>query len=200
MLLFALAMVSSSMAYNGQIACLTNCSASNVIAMSGPGSTKTATFWLYATNAPVGTTMNYYVCPQSASSCSSASGADNGWSWTFTPTSGTTGTGPASCGTSCEGNGAGSPSTLSLQITAPTTVTPTNQQETLTIYACSIAGTTQTCNSAYQQTASLTVSTTVPQFGLGIGLIIAIGLVGLVLVKRRNTPKLASTAGITTAA
>jgi hypothetical protein len=201
-LLFALAAISSVMAYTGSIDCLTpaSCVTSDTINLSGPGSTTVATFWLYATNAPIGTTIHYYVCPSSAATCSSPSGSDNGWSWTFTPTSGMTGTGSPCTGTSCEGNGVGSPSALSLSITAPSTVTSTNAHEELTIYACSSTGSSYTCNSLFQGVASLTIASNVPQFALGLGLAITIGLVGLVLVKKRATPKLASTAGITAAA
>jgi hypothetical protein len=202
-LLFALAAVTSVMAYTGSIACLTpaSCATSDTISLSGPGSSTVATLWLYASTAPSGATIYYFVCPSTSSTCSSPSGTSNGWSWSFTPTSGTTGTGsPCAAGSSCEGNGVGSPSTLSLSVTAPTTVTATNQQIELEVYACSLTGTSYTCDSLFQGVASLTITATVPQFALGLGLAITIGLVGLVLVKKRTTPKLASTAGITAAA
>ena len=146
-------------AFSGQITCLTpaSCAGSQTINMSGPGSSATATLFMSAGSASSGTTINYYVCPQSASSCSSTSGTDNGWSWSFSPTSGTTSSGAGCSATSCEGNGFGSPSTLSLTITAPSTVTGTNHQETLTIYACSTSGTNSDCAGLYQQVASLSI-------------------------------------------
>ena len=90
---------------------------------------------------------------------------------------------------------------MSLEVTAPTTVTSTNNVEDLTIYACYGTGNFYTCNSQYEFIAALTITSTVPQFTLGLGLAIAIGLVGLVLVaKKRTSPNLASTAGIAAAA
>ncbi|MGI0090871.1 MAG: hypothetical protein ACREBS_04095 [Nitrososphaerales archaeon] len=172
--LFAVTMIPSVVAYSGQIVCLTpaSCASNQTLSLNGPGTTATATFKL-TSNAPSGTTINYYVCPQTAATCSSNVGTDNGWSWTFTPASGTTGAGGTETG-------------LSLSVTAPSTVTPTDQTETLTIYACSQTGTTQTCASVLQQVASLSVTATVPQFGLGLGLTLVIGLFGLLFMVRRK--------------
>ena len=181
-------------AFSGQITCLTptSCANSQTINLSGAGSSATATLFLSAGSAASGTTINYYVCPQSASSCSSTSGSDNGWSWTFTPSSGTTGTGAGCSASSCEGNGIGSPSALSLSITAPSTVTSSNMQEDLTIYACSSSGSTSDCAGIYQQVASLTVTSNVPQFGLGVGVAMAVGLLGLVLVRKKSSTPIIS--------
>src|ERR1700690_1547837 len=90
--MFALMMVPSAMAatYTGSLQCVSGCSVGNTIPLSGPGTTGSANFEFYASNAPTGTTMWYYVCPI-GTGCSSNSGSDNGWSWTFTPPSGTVG-------------------------------------------------------------------------------------------------------------
>jgi hypothetical protein len=87
-----------------------------------------------------------------------------------------------------------------LSLTAPSVVNATNQKLELSIYACSLTGTSYTCASVFQGVASLTITATFPQFALGLGLAITIALVGLVLVKKRTTPKLASTAAVTAAA
>ena len=94
--MFALMMLPTAMAatYTGSLQCVSGCSVGNVIALSGPGSTGTANFEFYASNAPSGTAMHYYVCPI-GTGCSSNSGSDNGWSWTFTPASGNVSTGAA---------------------------------------------------------------------------------------------------------
>ena len=76
---------------------------------------------------------------------------------------------------------------MSLALTAPTIVTGTNMQETLTIYACSQSGTQTQCNSLLTDVASLSVTSNVPQFGLGVGVAMAVGLLGLVLVKRSHS-------------
>lgn len=187
-LMFALSVAPavSAVTYTGQIVCLTpaSCASSQTIDLSGPGSSATATFEL-TTNAPDGTSVSYFVCPAGQSNCSSNTGTDNGWSWTFTPATGTTGTGCLAV--SCEGNGFGSPSAMSLQVTAPSVVSSSNSQEVLTIYACSQAGSQTQCNSLLTNVASLTVASNVPQFGLGIGVAMAVGLLGLVLVKRSRS-------------
>ncbi len=195
---FAFMLVPAVSAYSGSITCLTpaSCASSETLSLSGPGSSATATFLLNAGTAPSGTNVFYYVCPQSASSCSSSSGTDNGWSWTFSPVSGVsagsptgggvTGSGAGCSGTSCEGNGFGTPSTLSLTVTAPTTVTASNSVEDLTIYACSQSGSTQTCASILEDVASLTITSSVPEFGMGLGLSLVIGLFGLLFVVRRK--------------
>jgi hypothetical protein len=87
-----------------------------------------------------------------------------------------------------------------MKLTAPTTVTTSNQQISLTIYACSQAGTEAKCNAEFTEVASLTVSATVPEFTFGIAAVVAIGLVGLMLVKRRSLPKIAAPSVGTTVA
>jgi hypothetical protein len=74
-----------------------------------------------------------------------------------------------------------------MSVTAPTTVTSTNGQIYLTIYACSQAGTEAKCNSVFTEVASLTIVSTVPEFGFGVAAIVAISLVGLVFVKKRSS-------------
>ncbi len=184
--MFALTVAPSVSAYSGQIICLTpaTCASSQTLNLTGPGSSATATFEL-TSDAPGATSVNYYVCPQSAASCSTSSGSDNGWTWSFTPTTGTTGTGCLS--KSCEGNGYGTPSSLSLTVNAPSIVTSTNGMESLTIWACSQSGNNVYCASILSEVASLTIDATVPQFGLGIGVATALGMLGLVLVKRRSS-------------
>lgn len=186
--LFAFMLIPSVAAYSGQIVCLTpsSCSTSQTINVGGPGDTATATF-LLTSNAPSGTSVNYYVCLQSQTACSSNTGTSSGWSWTFTPASGTTGTGGSCTATSCEGNGVGSPSALSLSITAPPAVNSSNSQLSLTIYACSQSGTQPQCNSILTEVASLSVTASVPEFGLGLGLAMAIGILGLLLVIRKRS-------------
>ncbi len=183
--IFALMIAPTAMAatYTGSIQCTSGCTVANVIPLTGPGSSGSANFEFYASNAPSGATMNYFVCPI-GTGCSSNAGTDNGWSWTFTPASGTVSSCPSG---SCEGAGYGSPSTMTLSLTAPSTVTPSNSQETLTIYACSQAGTDVKCDSAFTQVASLTVTATVPQFAAaGIGLAVVLGALGLILVRRKS--------------
>lgn len=204
-LLFALPAVSSVMAISGSIACLTpaSCASSNSLILSGPGSSATATVWFYGSTAASGTTLYYFACPQAYSSCSVQSGTDptTGWTWSFSTASGTTAASAACTGTSCEGNGIGSPSTLSLTITAPTgSKATTYPTEDFTIYACTSAGSATTCASLYQSVATLTITSKVPQFALGLGLAITIGLVGLVIVKKRTTSRITSTVAIAAAA
>ena len=198
-LLFALPTIGSVMAISGSIACLSPpaCSTSNSLILSGPGSSATAKVWFYDSTAASGTTLYYFVCPQAYSSCSVQSGTDptTGWGWSFSTASGTTAASAACTGTSCEGNGIGSPSTLSLTITAPTgSQATTYPTEDFTIYACTSTGTATTCASEYQSVATLTITSAVPQFALGLGVVITVGLVGLVLVKRKTTPNIASIA------
>ena len=186
-ILFAVTMMPSVMAYSGQIVCLTptSCANDQTLNLNGAGSSATATMEL-TTNAPSATTINYYVCVAGTNSCSSNSGTDNGWSWIMTPATGKTGSGSGCLATSCEGNGHGTPSSLSLMVTAPTIVTSTNMQEELTLYACSTSGTQSSCNSLGTQVASLSVTSTVPEFGLGLGLTLVIGLFGLLFMVRRK--------------
>ena len=172
----------------GSISCLTpsSCAADGQVNLTGPGSSATATF-LLKTTASSGSTFHYYVCVTGAASCGATSGTSNGWSWSFSPASGVTGTGAACAGaTSCEGAGVGTPGTLSLSLTAPTTVTSSNSQLSLTLYACSTSGTSVNCNSVFTEIASLTVIASVPQFGLGMGLALAIGFLGLFLYVRKG--------------
>ncbi len=192
--MFALMMLPTAMAtpYSGSLQCVSGCASGNTIPLTGPGSTGSATFEFYASNAPSGTTMHYYVCPV-GSGCSSNAGTDNGWSWTFTPASGTVSTCPSG---TCEGASYGSPSTMTLSLTAPTTVTPTNGQETLTIYACSQTGTEVKCGGSYTEVASLTVTATVPQFAVvGTGLAVVLGAVGLLFLKKKSLPQIVPTVG-----
>ena len=189
--IFALMLLPSAMGatYTGSLACLTGCGAGNTIGLAGPGSTGTATFWLHNSNAPTGTTFNYFVCP-TGTGCTSASGSANGWKWTFTPASGTVAGGsPCEVGSVCEGNGIGSPSTLQLSLTAPTTINASNTQETLTIYACSQSGTEQKCDSQFTEVASLTVTATVPQFAFGVGAALVLGLGGLLVLRKKGLPQ-----------
>lgn len=182
----------------GQISCLSpsSCASISTISLTGPGSTGTATFWLHAVPTNPGT-VYYYVCPSTASSCSSTSGSDNGWSWTFTPATGTTGTGsPCESGANCEGNGLGSPNTLTLSITAPSVVTSTNQVEDLAIYACSGTASVLTCDSEHATVATESVTATVPQFALGFSVAVAAGLVGLVMLRRLAAPKTSGSASL----
>jgi len=170
----------------GFIDCLSpsSCSSISTINLSGPGSTATATFWLHKVPSNPGT-VYYYVCPTSAGSCSSTSGTDNGWSWSFVPTSGALAQGsPCEASAWCEGNSLGSPDTLTLTITAPSVVTSSNQQENLAIYACSGTGSVPTCDSIYATVATGSVVANVPQFELGMGIAVAFGLVGLVVLRR----------------
>ncbi len=209
-LLFAFPAVTSVMAYSGSIACLTpaSCATSDTVSLNGPGSSATLTVWLYGSTAPAGATIYYFVCPQTASTCTTATGTGpqtdptTGWQWNFTPVSGQTASGsPCASSSSCEGNGLGNPSTMSLTVTAPTgSLATTYPTELLTIYACSLTGTSYTCNSEYQTVATLTITAAVPQFALGLGLAMTIGLVGLVLVKKRSTSKIAGTAATAAAA
>jgi len=192
--LFALMMLPTAMAatYTGSLQCVSGCASGNTIPLTGPGSTGSANFEFYGSNAPSGTTMHYFVCPI-GTGCSSNSGTDNGWSWTFTPASGNVATCPSG---TCEGAGYGSPSTMTLSLTAPTTVTPTNGQETLTIYACSQVGNEQKCGGVYTEVASLTVTATVPQFAIaGTGLAVALGAVGLLFLRRKSLPQIAPAVG-----
>lgn len=200
-LLFAFPAISSVMAISGSISCLTpaSCNTSNTLPLSGPGSSATATVWFLDSTTASGTTLYYFVCPQAYSSCSVHSGTDptTGWSWSFSTASGTTAVSAACTGTSCEGNGIGNPSTLSLTITAPTgSQAKTYPTEDFTIYACTSTGTAATCASEFESVATLTITSNVPQFALGLGLAITIALVGLVIVKKRTIPEIASTAAI----
>ena len=202
-LLFALPAISSVMAISGSIACIApaSCASSDTLSLSGPGSSATATVWFYGSSLASGTTIYYFACPTSASTCSVQSGTDGttGWSWSFSTATGTTSSGSytfgaETCGTSCEGNGAGAPSTLTLKVTAPTgSLATTYPSEDITIYACTSSGTSYVCSSSYEQVASLSITSTVPQFALGLGLAITIGLVGLVVAKKKTTaPNIAS--------
>jgi|SRR5579872_6613366 len=171
--LFAVSFVPSAFAASGQIVCLTpaSCANNQTLSLSGPGSTATATMKL-TSNLAGGTTVNFYVCDQSATSCSSPNGAFNGWSWTFTA-SGVT-------------DGSGTITGLSLSITAPSVVTPSNNVETVTIFACYTVGTNPFCNSIQLQIASLSITASVPQFGVGMGLALVIGFFGLVFLVRKR--------------
>lgn len=182
----------------GQLNCLTpsSCASSSSLSVGGPGDTAVATVWLHSTtNLPSGSTVTYYACVTGTASCSSNTGTSNGWSWTFgagtspgpLSTTGTTGTGGACTGSSCEGNGIGSPSTLTLEVTAPTTVTSSNNAIGLTLFACSSTGSSTNCANLLAEVASLSVVATVPQFGLGMGLALAIGLVGFLAFFRKRS-------------
>jgi len=85
---------------------------------------------------------------------------------------------------------------MTLSLTAPTTVTPTNGQETLTIYACSQVGNELKCGGVFTEVASLTITATVPQFAIvGTGLAVALGAVGLLFLRKRSLPQIAPTVG-----
>ncbi|MDG6994365.1 MAG: hypothetical protein JRN52_00460 [Nitrososphaerota archaeon] len=187
--LLAFTMMPAVFASSGQIVCLTptSCANNQELNLTGPGSTATATFEL-TTNANSGTTLTYVVCPQgvSSTSCTSNTGTYLGWSWTFTPSSGTTGSGSGCSATSCEGNGFGSPSTLSLSITAPSSVTSSNSKLGLTIYACEASNGNVNCATVLTQVASLTIESTVPEFGLGMGVAMVIGLFGILFIARKR--------------
>jgi hypothetical protein len=84
---------------------------------------------------------------------------------------------------------------MTLSLTAPTTVNSSNTAETLTIYACSQAGTEMKCGGVYTEIASLTVTATVPQFAVaGLGLAVVLGAVGLVFLRKKSLPQVAPTA------
>ena len=177
--------------YTGSLQCVSGCGVGNTIALSGAGSTASANFEFYGSNAPTGTTFHYYVCPI-GTGCTSNSGTNQGWSWTFTPATGTVATCPSG---TCEGAGYGSPSTMTLSLTAPTAVNTTNAQETLTIYACSQSGTELKCGGVYEEVASLTVTATVPQFGVaGVGIAVVLGAVGLLFLRKKSLPQAAPAA------
>ena len=172
--LFAVSFLPAAFGASGQIVCLspTSCANNQTLSLTGPGSTATATMKL-TSNLAGGTTVNFYVCDQGAASCTSPNGAFNGWSWTFTA-SGVT-------------DGSGTVTGLTLSITAPSVVTTTNNVETVTIFACAQTGTNPFCDSIQLQVASLSVTASVPEFGLGMGIALAIGLIGLmVVVRKRN--------------
>ena len=204
--LFALMSVPATFAYTGTLTCYSPASCSGgSIAANGPGSTVNALYFLQTT-APSGTTMDYFVCvhPTSAISCTSNSGGPttdsagnptNGWSFTMTAT-GTTSSGSGCIG-SCEGNTFGTPSTLTLSVTAPTVVTSSNSQISLDIYACDVESGTPSCATTLATVASASVTATVPEFGLGIGAAVAIGLVGFVLIRQRVKPAYEAQVGTT---
>ena len=190
----------SAATYTGNIGCL-DCGSGNTIALNGPGTTGTAQIIFYGSNAPVGTSMTYYVCLSTSTSCSASYGSSNGWSWVFCTSS--TNTPCASTVTSasgtvdtctyatitgtCEGNGYGNAPYLELTLTAPPApITSSNNEITLQIYACSQSGTYATCNGQYVQVAANTIAATVPEFGLGMGLAVAIGLFGLLFMARKR--------------
>ena len=181
-----------------QIACLTpaSCASSQTLSVGSWGGTAIATLELYGSSLSSGSTYYYFVCPTGASPCASGSGTDatTGWSWTFSTASGTTGgtastcsapPAPSSAGAPCEGNGNGNPGTLTLTITSPSTPNQ-YQRESLTVYACSGSGSNADCDSVYTQLASLTVISTVPQFAYGIGIVMVVGVLGLVLVRKAS--------------
>jgi len=66
-------------------------------------------------------------------------------------------------------------------------VTSTNGEEDLIVYACATGTPQANCAGAYQQVASATIGATVPQFTLGIGMALVLGLLGIVLVKKKAT-------------
>lgn len=180
----------------GTIACLSpaSCANTDTLNLGGPGTSQTATFWLYGTNVPAGNTVTYYVCPASASSCGSASGnigGVNGWVWTFAPTSGTVASNGAvpQCVSpaTCEGNGLGNPSILSLTVTAPTTTGLSNNID-LEVYACTSGTTVSQCNQAGQIVASLGVTVNAPEFGAGMAAAVILGLAVVLVARRRNIP------------
>jgi len=85
---------------------------------------------------------------------------------------------------------------MTLKLTAPSVVTTTNGQETLTIYACSQVGNEQKCGGVYTEVASLTVTATVPQFAVvGTGLAVVLGAVGLLFLRKKSLPQIAPTVG-----
>lgn len=175
----------------GQINCLTppSCVSLSSISLTGPGSTGTATLWLHSVPlVPDPNPLFYYVCESSVSPCTSTFGTFDGWSWSFTPATGAAATGSLPCTGYCEGNGFGVPDTLTLTITAPSVVTSSNQAIDLSIYACNNGGSIPTCNSIHSTVATGSVTATVPQFQFGMGLAVAVGLVGLVML-RRIAPK-----------
>ena len=73
-------------------------------------------------------------------------------------------------------------------MTAPTVVTSSNNQIELEIYACAAGTAVPDCANTLQGVASATITTTVPQFGLGLGVAVAIGLLGFVLIRQRVKP------------
>lgn len=171
--LFAFAFVpgvAASTQYQGTLTCVspTSCS-SGTLHANGPGSTVHATYTL-TSNAPNDTLVNFYICEQNVTSgCSVSSGSANGWSWSFTP-SGTT-------------NATGAITGLDLSITAPSSSSGVVYLE---IYACSQGGTNQFCAGNYLQVASATITSTVPQFGLGLSLAIIFGMLGLIVIRKRS--------------
>ena len=171
--IFAVTMAPAVFAATGTFSCISpaGCSSGDV-ALNGPGNSVVLTYNLN-TNAGSGVTMIFYVCPQTANTCSSPTGTDNGWSWSISPTSAAT-------------DASGDVNGIQLTITAPTTVTSTNTQESLVIYACSGTGTSVYCNSNYLNVASGSITATVPEFGFGFGLALAIGLLGMVLVTKKK--------------
>jgi len=182
-----LAVYSVPFAWATQIVCISPASCANdqTLSIGSWGGSATADVELqgYPSSSA---TFNYYACPTSVSvsACTGQSGTDlgTGWAWSFSTASGTTGSCPQ---TQCEGAGFGSPSSLSLTVTSPA-VPNSHTSESFTIYACTGGTSAVNCAGVYTAYAALTIVASVPQFGLGIGLAMAAGLLGLVLVKKRN--------------
>ena len=195
--IFALSIVSPVMA--DQIACLTpgQCATNQTLSTGTWGGSATATLELYGSSQSAGATYYYYVCPTGQTSCNGQSGTDatTGWSWTFAPASGTTANSGSCIGSPCEGNGVGSPGSLTLTVTSPSTPNAYTH-ESLTVYACTTTGTTTQCSGQYTETASLTIVSNVPQFAYGIGIAMAIGVLGLVLVRKASVPKIVPSAAV----
>ncbi len=154
---------------SGAISCTVGCTGpgNTVVALSGPGSSTTITLQLVG--GPAATAIDWYACPHAVSNCSVTSGNSHGWLWSLSPTSGTT-------------DGAGSLSTQ-MTLTAPSVLNSSNTSEEFTLYACT-PGAPTNCFTGTQQ-ASLTVTASVPEFAVGVSVIVAVGLLGMLALRRR---------------
>lgn len=170
--LFAVSFVPAAFATpTAQIVCSTTVSPSNCPNASAGGAGKSIN--IYTTLSWTGETPSSFAVTACYSSnfplaCTGTSQANGPTTWGFSvsPTSVPVATATGSAG-------------IVLTVTAPTTVTSTDDQQSFTIVAIDGAH-----SLTIQAAASLTVAASVPQFGLGMGLAIAIGLVGFVLLRK----------------
>ncbi len=155
---------------SGAISCTVGCTGpgNTVVDMTGPGTSSTVTLQLVG--GPASTAIDWYACIHGVGSCSVTSGNSQGWLWSLAPVSGTT-------------DGSGS-LTTQLTLTAPSVLNSTNTQEEVTIYACT-TGVPTNCFTGTQQ-ASLTLTASVPEFTMGVGIVVALGLVGFLAMKRKT--------------
>ena len=172
----------SGVGYTGTLTCVSPASCSSgTISAGGPGNTVIATY-LLTSDAPGGTTVYFYACQLNATSCGSTSGSSQGWSWSMLTTSATTASD-------------GSISNIKLSITAPSPASAGDYVQ-LNIFACSQSGANVDCAGSYLEVAGASLTTTVAEFGLGIGLAAVIGLIGMLFIVRRKGLALPSTTTI----